>query len=280
MRFSILRIALLLPLRGWAFISEKPLSDLKRLVEAQDQKRLSFGLDIGNPGDESRLAIDGIVFDLTKHAPTSTNDFVKMPGANGTPQLRSLSGGIHTLSVVNDGSFISMAGSNTVKTLKGCWEIIWRDGEPSGSFLCGFEVDQDYKRNDATLPKGIVYITFSAWTSESLKEEQDKKKQVADLATITLKKKREELDKISETNNLIQKALHYYNASNAAEQYSMLPIAKMESVPGPADVIRLEGDLYISTKGTVWTQSQPNSNQIKLGNAQMKPAWTERKKAA
>ncbi|VEU37576.1 unnamed protein product [Pseudo-nitzschia multistriata] len=269
MRISMLLLLVVGPFCGSAFIFEKPLADIKKVVEAQHQERLSFGLNIGKPGDISRLPIQGIEFDLTKHTPKSTDDFVKMPGAHGPPQLRYLSGGVHTLSVVSNGSFVSMAGSEIVEVLKGCWEIIWKDGDPSGSLLCGFEVDQDYKRNDAILPKGNVYVSFNAWTSEGLEQAQQRKTRIMKLATTALEKKQEELDMMKKTSNLIQKAIHFYNAINAVEDYTLLPVKTVESIPDPDSVVHFKGDLFLSTKGMVWRRDDSNGKPTVIGNALM-----------
>ena len=244
-----------------------PLSGLGQLVEAQNDRRVEVGLDIGKPDDTSRLAINGIVFDLTKNVPSSEKDSVKMPGLHGLQP--SLSGGLYTLSIAQDGSFVSMAGTKSVKASKGCWEIIWRDGDPAGTLICGFEIDQDYKRNDATLPKGKVYISFNAWTSEGLKKAQNKKERSSERGNAALKKKDEEIAKMADTNNLLQKALHYYNAVRAAEEYYMEPNTKMKSIPSTEEVVHFEGDLFVSTKGHVWTKNLPLGKQVILGTASM-----------
>jgi hypothetical protein len=266
---SFIILVFIFPL-GNSFIFDKtstPLSDLGRLVEAQSDQRFSVGLDIGKPGDISRLAINDIVFDLTKRAPSFNDDFVKMPGMHGPKP--SLSGGLNTLTTVQNGSFISMAGSEIVEPLKGCWEIIWRDGASSGSIVCGFEIDQDHKRNDATLPKGTVYVAFNTWTSEGLKQAQGIKERTTKHANNTLHKKHEELEKIAETNNVLQKVFHYYNAASAAEAYSRLPNTRMKLVPTSDEVVHFEGDMYVSTKGQVWTQDLPTGMPIRLGIARM-----------
>jgi len=266
---SFIVLTFIFPL-GNSFIFDKtsaPLSDLGHLVEAQTDQRFSVGLDIGKPGDISRLAINDIVFDLTKRPPSFNDDFVKMPGMHGPKS--SLSGGLNTLTTVKDGSFVSMAGSEIVKPLNGCWEIIWRYGAPSGSIVCGFEIDQDYKRNDATLPKGTVYIAFNTWSSEGLKQAQGIKERTTKRANDALHKKHEELEKMAETNNSLQKVLHYYSAASAAEAYSRLPNARMKLIPTSDEVIRFEGDLYVSTKGQVWTQDLPTGKPTILGTAKM-----------
>lgn len=269
MKFSAVLIALFFPL-GNSFILERPsvpLADLGQLVEAQTDRRLAVSLDIGKPGSISRLAIKDMVFDLTKSAPSFKDDFVKMPGFHGPNP--SLSGGLRTMTTVQDGSFISMAGSENVKPLKGCWEIIWRKGAPSGSMLCGFEIDQDYKRNDATLSKGTVYVSFNTWTSQGLKHAQDVKEKSSKRANIAEQKKDEEIAKMAQTSNVLQKVLHYCNAVSAAEDYSKEPTASNKLVPSSDEVIHFEGDMYVSAKGHVWTKNLPSSKPVILGTARL-----------
>jgi len=255
---------------GNAFIRDKsvsPLPGLDKLVEAQCDQRLSLGLNIGKPDDISRLAVNGLVFDLTKQAPTLDGDFVKMPGVHGLKS--SFSGGLNTLNTVQDGSFISMAGVETVKPMKGCWEIIWREGSENGSILCGFETEKDHKRNDATLPQGTVYVSFNAWSSKGLKRAQDTKERTTKVANNALQKKHDELAKIAETTNMLQKARHYYNAMSAAEVYSKQPNARMELIPKVDEIVHFEGDMYVSTNGHVWTQNLPAGKPSVLGTAKM-----------
>ena len=273
MKFSIISVVSILSLAN-GFIFDKlaptvaPLAELSHLVEAQTDQRLSMGLDIGKPGDISRIAINELVVDLSKRAPSDHDGIVKMPGAHGP--LPSLSGGLRALTTVKDGSFISMAGSEVVKALNGCWEIIWKKGAPCGSIICGFELDRDYKRNDATLPKGPVYVSFNTWSSEGLKQEQEKKERVMKLANGAESKKDEEIAKMKETNNVVQKALHYFNALSAAEEYSQQPKRRMELVPSYDEVVHFEGDMYVSVKGCVWTKDKNNVNPVILGSATMK----------
>ena len=256
---------------GNAFIRDKsasPTLDLGQLVEAQCDQRLSLVLNIGNRNDISRLAINGMVFDLTNQIPNSSDDFVKMPGVHGSKS--SSSGGLKTLNIVQDGSFISMAGCEIVKPNKGCWEIIWKEGAKSGSLLCGFETERDYKRNNAILPQGTVYVSFNTWSSEGLKREQELKERTSKLASSALQRKDEELTKMAETTNVLQKVRHYYNALSAAEMYSKQPNARMELVPSTDEVVHFKGDMYVSTNGHVWTQDLPTGKPSVLGTAKMK----------
>ena len=265
MRISFLFLVFFFPI-GSSFILDQaaaPLSGLGQLVEAQHEKRVSIGLNIAEPGEPSRLAINGIVFDLMRHAPSSNTDFTEMPGRQW-PRA-SFTGGLRMLNIVEDGSFVSMRGKEIVKPLKGCWEIIWREGDPSGSLYCGLEIDQAYKRNDATLPKGMVYISFNTWSSEGLKKAQATKERSTERADMALKHKQEELSKMAETNNILQKGLHYYKALCAVDEYLMEPNLKMRGVPSDEEVVHFGGDMHVSKIGKVWSQDNPKGKPVTIG---------------
>eukprot|EP00537_Pseudo-nitzschia_pungens_P013918 CAMPEP_0172397498 /NCGR_PEP_ID=MMETSP1061-20121228/30948_1 /TAXON_ID=37318 /ORGANISM="Pseudo-nitzschia pungens, Strain cf. pungens" /LENGTH=137 /DNA_ID=CAMNT_0013129695 /DNA_START=117 /DNA_END=530 /DNA_ORIENTATION=- len=130
-------------------------------------------------------------------------------------------------------------------------------------------MDQAYKRNDATLPKGMIYASFSTWTAEGLKQAQDFKERSTQRANKALKKKDEELLKMKETNNLLQKGLHYYNALCAADDYFMEPNTKMKGVPSNDEVAQFEGDMFVSKNGKVWTQNSPRGKGVLLGTVSL-----------
>lgn len=244
-------------------------SDLYHLTEIQTEQRISLSLDIAEPKATSRLAVNGIEFDLTDRVPTSKDDFVRMPVSHGPfPQL---SGGFRALTNVGVGSFTSMRGREIVALSKGCWEIAWRDGAPCGSLLYGFEVDREHKRNDATLPKGTVYVSFSTWTSEGLERAREIRESKAAIARKASQKRDEEVVKMVAAQNVFRKAHHYFNALAAADEAYAQPLnSKLKHVPTSGEAIRLVGDLRVSAKGKVWTQNLPYGKPVFLGEAKMK----------
>ena len=255
---------------GNGFIFEKPLAPLKnlnQLVEAQSDHRLSVSLDIGKSGDNSRLAINNLIFDLSEHAPTSNDQHIKMPGAHGPHP--SLSSGIRRLTTIKNGSFISMNGSEVVNAMKGGWELIWKKDAPAGSLVAGFEIDRDYQRNAAMLEKGELYISFNTWSEEGLKRAQEEKRKNSEIVNEAETKKDNALAKMKETNNLVERAIHYFNALSAAEVYSKQPIRTMKLVPSTSDeILPLEG-MYVSMKGNVWKKDPESDRPIILGVAKL-----------
>lgn len=236
---------------------------LTQIIDAQPAQRLSINLDIGGEKDESHLVIRNAVFDLSKDAPNG--EHVKMPGFNGPhPKLSS---GVRRLDVVEGGHFISLQGTENIKTSKSCWEVNWKKDSPAGALVCGMEVLEDYKRNDASLTRGRIYLSFPVWNQEGLNFARDEKKAVMKTAEEALNLKNEEMSKYQETNNPIMKALHYRNAYAAAETYWNQPVKRMEIVPDENEVIELQDDLFLTTKGLIWSKLLPTGQQILLGAA-------------
>jgi hypothetical protein len=245
---------------------------LRELVDAQPDQRLSLNLNIGKEGDSSRLAITGMVLDLNRDN-ADENEHVSMPGKNGPhPKLSS---GIRRLNLIKEGSFISMKGTEVVKTLKGGWEMVWRKDVPAGVLLCGFEIPEDYKRNDATLPKGRIYMSFPVWTKETLAYAQSEKERILKRAEECIDEKNQELAKSQATNNPLAKALHYRNAYAAVEKYLLQPVKRMKEVPEADEVFALQENLLLTTKGLVWTKSLPLGEQVLLGTVNLSPVLDE-----
>jgi len=238
---------------------------LKAMADAQKTQKISINLDIGKEGDNSRLAITGMTVDL--HHAHADYEHVAMPGENGPhPKLSS---GSRKLDLVKPGEFVSLTGSKLVKAMKGCWELVWKKDAPAGALLCGFEIPEEYKRNDASLSAGRVYLSFPIWTKETLAYAREQKKNVLERAAEALKEKDEELEKYQAHPNPLMKALHYRNAYLAAEKYWLQPVKAMQQVPEEDEVLELQNDLFCTTKGLVWSKTLPRGAQVLLGTANL-----------
>lgn len=244
---------------------------LEQLVDAQANQRLSFDFSIGKEEDSSRMSVNGMVLDLIKD--NADYEHVPMPGKNGPHP--NLSSGIRRLNLVKEGSFISMKGTELVQAIKSCWELVWRKDSPAGALLFGFEVPEDYKRNDITLPQGQVYLSFPVWTTDGLRYARSEKERILKKADEYLNEKNEELEKCQAENNLFKKALHYRNAYAAAENYYNQPVKRMQEVPDKDEVLTLQDDLFLTTKGLVWAKNLPNGKQTLLGTVNVSPVLAE-----
>jgi len=238
---------------------------LASLADALLTQKVAINLDIGQEGSESRLSITGMTIDL--HNDHADYDHVAMPGKNGPhPKLSS---GIRKLNLIKEGEFVNIGGSQLVKAIKGCWELVWKKDVPAGALLCGFEIPEEYQRNEATLPSGRIYLSFPVWTAETLAYAREQKKSILQAAADALKEKDEELEKYQAHPNLLMKALHYRNAYAAAEKYWLQPVKLMEQVPEEDEVIKLQNDLFCTTKGLVWSKPLPRGVQKLLGTANL-----------
>eukprot|EP00538_Stauroneis_constricta_P001057 CAMPEP_0119560938 /NCGR_PEP_ID=MMETSP1352-20130426/16232_1 /TAXON_ID=265584 /ORGANISM="Stauroneis constricta, Strain CCMP1120" /LENGTH=293 /DNA_ID=CAMNT_0007609019 /DNA_START=140 /DNA_END=1021 /DNA_ORIENTATION=+ len=229
------------------------------IVNAQDDTVLQITLNIGQ-----QLGIQGLTFEFHTDG---NDDVVPLPGINGPhPHLSS---GARQLIVQKEGGFVSMAGAQHVKMDHACWEMVWKEDAPAGSLICGFEIMDDYKRNEVTLPKGRAYISFPIWTTEGLKMAREHK----DRALGFVKDKNDALDKFQQESNPIRKALQYREACLAAEKCSLYPVKNYDIVPDEDETVQIpkhqdneeQQDIWLTTKGLIWSKEAPH--QILLGSA-------------
>lgn len=222
--------------------------DVMKYTDAQTGTMLNIRLDVGEKDALSRMNVNGILVSLVKDR--AGKDRIKMPGADGPNP--SLSSGVRKLNLLQHGHTIDLSGSKAVEMHSGCWEISWKKGAPAGSLVCGFDVPKTVTRNDAKLSTGRVYLSFPLWTQEGLNEAQIEKERVLNQAKQFMDEKKEELAKFQTTNNPIMKALHYRNAAQAIEKYTMIPVNKVKVVPSDEEVIPIEDNLLLTTKGLIW----------------------------
>lgn len=270
LRSVISFIVIIFPANTSGFLFPSPMTIKEGLVEVVDSQKvtsLSIQLDIGEDKQNApRLNVKDINIALASKPAAYTHPL--MPGANGPhPQLSS---GPRTLTVTKQGHFISMAGEQTVETLNGCWEIVWRENALAGALICGFDIPEEYVRNDASLPKGRLYLSFPIWTKVGLREAREDKEKVLARSKELQEEKQEQLDKMEATGNPIMKALHLRNAYAAMEKHYMQPLSSVKMVPSDEEIVSLQDDLLLTTKGLAFTKSKTffgTDTQILLGAA-------------
>jgi hypothetical protein len=222
--------------------------DLLKITDRQEVKKLNLQLHIGHQKDGPQMAVTEMVIEL--HHEPADYEHASLPGADGPH--KQLSCGPRRLEVLSEGSFINLEGTQKVQTDKGCWEMCWRKGKPAGSLICGFELPQDYTRNEATLPKGTIFLSFPLFTEEGLKIGQEEKGQIEQQLDRFLHEREEALEAYHMTNNPVMKALHLRNAFVAAEKHSDADYITIESIPDDGEVVHLQDDLLLTTKGMIW----------------------------
>ena len=155
----------------------------------------------------------------------------------------------------------------------GCWELAWKEGSPSGTLVCCFHHTEEAKRNDAIFPKGRIYMAFPVWTKETLAEAQERKLHVERRARQHIQDKEEEFTKMQSTSNLLMKAWHYRNAAAAMEKYWICGVDTVKMIPLDRDVVLLQDNLVLNTKGKVWTKHEGffGGKHALLGTATISP---------
>ncbi|KAL7450560.1 hypothetical protein ACHAWC_002459 [Mediolabrus comicus] len=161
---------------------------LTKYTEAQEEVDIKIRLNIvGSNGNvemsnckvqmsDNRLGVgvDGLHLQLmgNKDA-TGTNKHVNLPGASGSNS--HLSSGPKAMNIIQQGQYVDLTGTKHVNLQKGVWEIVWRNHAKAGTLTCGFNLDEEVKRNDVVVPKGRVYLMFPVWTTESLQHLRERK---------------------------------------------------------------------------------------------------------
>jgi hypothetical protein len=243
--------------------------ELPQITDKQTDAQFHIILDIGKE-DETHLAIQGLVLEL-HHEPADNNvRRVLLPGSDG-PHSQT-SSGPRRLDVLSEGTYVDIAGTQHVHTLSPCWEMVWVQGKPAGSLICGFELPQEYKRNAAILPKGDLFLSFSVWTKAGLLLGQAEKRRVEEEHAQVPAEHEEHMRKCDMTSNPIMKAVHSGHAFVAEDKLNWLPDDKgLESVPDFLEqIIKLQDDLFVMNTGMVWSKNGEfgtNVNHHFLGEA-------------
>lgn len=247
---------------------------LTKYAEAQENALLKIHFDIGEVRVKSgnpvvtgnRLGIDGLFVEL--HGKEDANyEHPSLPGANGpNPQLSS---GAKALELVKEGKFVDLSGSRSVSLEHGVWEIIWRKNANAGSLICGFDVPAEVKRNDASLPKGRMYVTFPVWTQDTLQDLRGRKVKAEEKAMEAMDRVKIERVKMEESTNPLMKAMHFRNACKAHEEFDYSGYRSYQSMPLEHDMISLKNGLHMCSIGTVWTKKDGffGGEQVLLGSA-------------
>lgn len=248
---------------------------IKKFAEAQDNALLKIHLDIGKSDWDgnaqpigNRLGVDGLLLEMHGNEDAKYKH-PKLPGADGpNPQLST---GAKTINVLRPGKYVDITGSKQVKLDNGVWEIIWRQNALAGSLICGFDVPEEVKRNDAGLDKGRVYISFPVWTTESLQDLRERKAKAEEKAVDAIERQQEAVRKMEETSNPLMKALHFREACKANEDLDYSGHRSYKSMPLERDMIPLKGGLNLCSLGTVWTKKDGilgfGGDHILLGSA-------------
>ena len=209
------------------------------------------------PGVASQLGVNGLILKLQNGMTVDDDGRGRppMPGFNGRhPQLSS---GPRQLEIVKYGQYVNLSGVQYVETLDGCWEMCWREKRPGGKLIFGFNIKEEYHRNDAFLPKGRVYLSFPVFTTQSLQDVHKKRDNAESQRKQYLDQRDAELERYEVATNVISKAFHLYKAFAAVEKYKSMPHDDIDSLPasdqfGESDTFPLKDQVVMSKNGIVY----------------------------
>jgi len=243
---------------------------LEEFAKIKEKMLLNLRLDITGEKNEGHFPLDGLQLELFQDKASDDHLRPVMPGANS--KHAALSTGIRKLHVINEASFIGMNGMQHAHLENGCWEITWRDGDPSGALVCGFDVPKEMKRNanSPTLPSGRIYISLRLWSEDGLDKMQQVKDKAELVANQHLEKRHHELEKMQQTNNIFMKVLHRGNSMVALDKSLQTGLNSLvKDVPSDDKLMILDGGLRLRSDGDVIFDGQTNRSLI--GNVLVLP---------
>ena len=227
--------------------SHKIRPDLLVVTDQQEDKVLKIALHVGDPSTGQMSVSD---LSVCIHHDRAEYDHVTLPGADGKA-AKQFSCGHRALDVLSQGHYVDLSGTKYVEMEKGCWEICWREGKPAGTLVCGFELPEDYTRNAAHLPKGTIYVNFPVWTKAGLKVGQQEKLKLEEESLKYWNEHEQALYFAESTDNPFMQAIHNLSAEAAFEKYAALPHDMLEAIPEDNEVVHLQDDLLLTTKGSI-----------------------------
>lgn len=274
---TILLLALAPAAHGFAgFLTKNQVGNpaLASLAKAPSGTVLDLIMNVGN-NENSRMSLQGLHLELCEDEAID-NERVKLPGVDGPHP--NVSSGAKKLVVKDQAFFVGMAGRQNVPLHHGCWEMVWRENAPAGVILCGFDLEEAIRRNDASLEKGRIFLSLPVWTKEGLEAQQKRRREVEARVKLHEDAKKEAYEKMDGTSNPIMKALHFRNAAEATEKLSFVDTEIIAQIPMDEDVMALGNGLLVTTEGTVWTKEADNMfgnpQHTLLGTVTIRPTDT------
>lgn len=257
---------------------------LDELAEKQKYVQLQLNLDIGM-NDENTFTIRDMVLELQKSLPRGKEEEAMLPGANGW--CKSISSQRRSMELIKSGNFINMKGQQNINMFRPSWELIWPEETPSGSLVMGFELPEDYSRNEhsTTFTSGNICIRFQVWSKSTLAYGQAERHRLVSEHDRLCREKEESLDLFNECQifNPIQKVLHLRHAVIADDELERVLSALEAAGPDLSSskegeeyneniVMKLKDDLYITKVGHIYHQSgnfDGGHQQEKVGTARL-----------
>mmetsp|Transcript_19043 Transcript_19043/g.44364 ORF Transcript_19043/g.44364 Transcript_19043/m.44364 type:complete len:298 (+) Transcript_19043:107-1000(+) len=263
---ALIYLLFLTDVSGLLFPQRKPATQKSKLVQiAQTQigTELKLRLDlVGKEDADAKMGISGLILRLTDREASKAHP--KMPGADGA--IPQISTGLRSVEVVQEGYTVTREGLKNTRLMNGCWEMVWKEGAPAGSILCGFEIPETIRRNSASLPQGPLYFNFPVWSRSGLTFWQEKKLEVDQERAKFKHVQTREFQMYRNSQNLLEKAVHYKKALDAAEKcmYVAANNPHFDRIPAEAEVMPIGDDLVMGLNGALWTHKSAMFGKTKV----------------
>lgn len=107
------------------------------------------------------------------------------------------------------------------------------------------------------------------WTEESLQDLRERKLLAEEKAVEAMERLKDETRKMSETSNLLMKALYFRSACKAHEDIEYSGYTAYKAMPLEHDMVSLKNGLNLCSIGTVWTKTGKlfGNDHVLLGSA-------------
>merc|ERR1711992_493509 len=90
----------------------------------------------------------------------------------------------------------------------GAWKMNWRNDADSGTLLCSFDVVEEVRRNEASIPQGRLFVTFPVWTQETLKELRRRKSEAEERHWAAIDRIQDIVSKMEDESSTLGQARH------------------------------------------------------------------------
>ena len=291
------------PLKNTKPAVEKGIPLLNELSQGQNGVILNVQLDVPEILQDrtaSRLMIDGLKFELKNVAAVPVIAPAAMPvdvaapapapvpvPASSKPNLEKLTYTLNKenlnpvtskpllMDILSHGSFISTEGQQIVAfDDEPSWQMRWEEGKSTGAIICTLNLPKDARRNDAVLPAGPVFLTYTIFSKDCLDSFVTKSKEYQEAIDQYYLIQEEELEKMSSTKNWGEKLVRFKKTFDNHDAIMKKQSEYFEQVPANhissnAVLIMIREDLLLSTRGTVWTESK-DGESVMLGTASLK----------
>jgi len=132
--------------------------------------------------------------------------------------------------------------------------MIWPEERPSGSLVIGFELPQDYRRNEngAIFPAGNIFLRFPVWSKDSIEDGKAEYERILSERQKIVVEQEQALHVFKNTRNPIEKIMSLRSAIIADEKLEDFPPEGATS--NLANVMKLHDGVYMEKTGNIHLQ--------------------------